>query len=443
MKIVVILFIFCVVSTCLTLSYGQTTQTNASNIPACVDWVRPGTLSSGDNTKGKVEAGLGDSIWIDVVNLDTWLDDIRTKQNLTVDQASPETLILFLNGIPIKGLHPENPNSLADTNFFSGGVNVQHLKFILDRRSDESKVAWQELLDKPVYEKRLSVSIGLDGGEQMDTSVTSDATGVETPFYLIVIPIGTGIIGAVILGASLAIFFGLAYKTDILCDTTGLLRPDGKNSFSLGRTQMAFWFFLVVASFFLLWVVTGDMDTITSSILGLIGISAGTALGSAVIDSGKTSADERVKNVVNIPSAKTEDDIVTELKKQKMDSANSLATLTAKRSQIPVGDLAGLDENQRQITSIYDKIALLKWQIQFFGMKPWKRVMYDLLGDKDVICFHRFQIFVWTIVLGIIFVAKVYNELAMPEFSPTMLALLGISAGTFIGFKLPDQKSNA
>jgi hypothetical protein len=30
---------------------------------------------------------------------------------------------------------------------------------------------------------------------------------------------------------------------------------------------------------------------------------------------------------------------------------------------------------------------------------------------------------------------KVYNELAMPEFSATLLGLLGITAGTYIGFK--------
>ena len=37
------------------------------------------------------------------------------------------------------------------------------------------------------------------------------------------------------------------------------------------------------------------------------------------------------------------------------------------------------------------------------------------------------------------FVVDVYNRLAMPEFSATLLkGLLGISAGTFVGFKLPE-----
>ena len=68
--------------------------------------------------------------------------------------------------------------------------------------------------------------------------------------------------------------------------------------------------------------------------------------------------------------------------------------------------------------------------------------MYDLLAENNLISFHRFQIFVWTLILGIIFVVNVYNELAMPEFSATLLGLLGVSAGTYIGFKLPESKAS-
>ena len=43
-------------------------------------------------------------------------------------------------------------------------------------------------------------------------------------------------------------------------------------------------------------------------------------------------------------------------------------------------------------------------------------------------------------MLGIIFMSSVYNNLTMPEFSPTLLGLMGLSAGTYIGFKFPEQK---
>ena len=53
---------------------------------------------------------------------------------------------------------------------------------------------------------------------------------------------------------------------------------------------MAFWFFLIYASYLTIWLITGALDTITSSLLALMGISAGTALGEALIDNGKDTA---------------------------------------------------------------------------------------------------------------------------------------------------------
>lgn len=45
--------------------------------------------------------------------------------------------------------------------------------------------------------------------------------------------------------------------------------------------------------------------------------------------------------------------------------------------------------------------------------------------------------FLLPLVLGGIFLTAVLWDLTMPEFSATMLALMGISSGTYIGFKLP------
>jgi hypothetical protein len=87
------------------------------------------------------------------------------------------------------------------------------------------------------------------------------------------------------------------------------------------------------------------------------------------------------------------------------------------------------------------KIKDLDRQLDYFEWPAWKGVMHDLMAENNIVCFHRFQIFIWTIVLGIMFVMDVYNRLAMPEFSATLLGLLGISAGTFVGFKLPEAKA--
>ena len=64
--------------------------------------------------------------------------------------------------------------------------------------------------------------------------------------------------------------------------------------------------------------------------------------------------------------------------------------------------------------------------------------LLDILSDANGVSFHRFQIAAWTLVLGIIFIIQVYNVLAMPVFNGSLLALLGISAGTYVTLKTQE-----
>ena len=65
----------------------------------------------------------------------------------------------------------------------------------------------------------------------------------------------------------------------------------------------------------------------------------------------------------------------------------------------------------------------------------------DILSDATGVTLHRFQMLVWTLVLGIVFAVQVYRNLAMQDFSPELLALQGISGGTYLGFKVPEKPS--
>jgi hypothetical protein len=67
----------------------------------------------------------------------------------------------------------------------------------------------------------------------------------------------------------------------------------------------------------------------------------------------------------------------------------------------------------------------------------------DLLSDENGISFHRLQMAVWTVVLVAVFVRAVYTDLVMPDFDATQLGLLGISAGTYLGFKFPEKEKKA
>lgn len=63
---------------------------------------------------------------------------------------------------------------------------------------------------------------------------------------------------------------------------------------------------------------------------------------------------------------------------------------------------------------------------------------YGVVSDDMGISVHRFQIAMWALVLAAIFVLSVYNTLAMPVFSGMLLGLMGISAGTYLGFKVTE-----
>jgi len=43
--------------------------------------------------------------------------------------------------------------------------------------------------------------------------------------------------------------------------------------------------------------------------------------------------------------------------------------------------------------------------------------------------------------LGLVFIYSVWADLTMPSFSATLLTMQGITAGTYLGFKIPEKQS--
>lgn len=69
-----------------------------------------------------------------------------------------------------------------------------------------------------------------------------------------------------------------------------------------------------------------------------------------------------------------------------------------------------------------------------------KGFFIDLLSDSNGVRIHRFQLCAWTLVLGLIFAAIVYDDLVMPNFGDSLLALVGISATAHVGFTYLEQE---
>ena len=331
----------------------------------------------------------------------------------------PTKLVPFINGRAIRGNYPEEIHP-----------DKHRLHFHLEIRP-ENKEVWTDLLGTPKGTRRpVTFSVGLENQSPFD-SVFDESK----PLPLTIVSPVYGVISLVVVFVTLILFLWLARTTNLIrepgpCPVPGKLRP-----YNLGRAQMAFWFFLIYASYLVIWLITDALDTITPSLLGLMGISAGTALGEALIDSGKLNArDEQLQSLTG--EKQSLEQSIPELQSQA-NSLNSRANLTPE-------DTANRDSLNKQLQDSRTRLAQITQQIQTLTPSASSGVskgfLTDILSDSAGYSFHRFQIFAWTIVLGIIFVSSVYNKLTMPEFSATLLGLMGISSGTYIGFKFPENK---
>jgi len=411
--------------------------------PPSVRWV--GVHKWGEEQRGinDIYAQRGDDIWVDIINFKDWVKSLEEKKKKP-ENSDVRDLILYLDHIPLKGVSPiywhENTWSIGGVPPVQTTDTTVGFSLV---RNEDSKLGWSHVLNQPVFNRKAIVSVGFANGEEMNSELTPDKnTGKkDQQFYLTVIPKFRAAFGLIVILGALIAFLALARHTHIIRDAAAPRRPDGQRPYSLARGQMAFWFFLVISSYFFLWIVTGDMDTLNTSVLALIGISAGTALGSAFVDAGKPVPVGPSGNQPIVDVTRPHLEVLAELKQLRADTHKELEVLQKARTLISPSDKQALDENEQQQNEVRERLANYRWQSAYFAWPTWKGVMYDLLAENNLISFHRFQIFVWTLILGIMFVANVYNELAMPEFSATLLGLLGISAGTYVGFKLPETKA--
>lgn len=333
----------------------------------------------------------------------------------------PGKLVPYIGGRAIRGNFPDQIEPTR-------GLLSYHLEL-----TPENRGIWTDLLGAPIGLRReVTLSVGLE-----DEAYSSFDTlfGTRNRVPLTVISPWYGAISAVLTLMTMVLLIWLARTTNLIRET-GPRPPGGKlRPYNLGRAQMAFWFFLIYVSYLGIWLVTGSLDTITASLLALMGISAGTALSEALIDSGKdTATTEQLQ----------------EMNAEKVALEQSLPGLQAQTAGVnAVADLspdalANRDSLNRQMQDARARLAQMNAQIEALTPPPADGItrgfLRDILADSSGYSFHRFQIFAWTILLGIMFVSSVYNDLAMPEFSATLLGLMGISSGTYIGFKFPEQK---
>ena len=277
-------------------------------------------------------AGLGDRLTVRVSNV----------ADLLATTGGCNGVVLFLSDMAVPDLPPETCDSRTGA-----------IRFLLDRKpeDDANNRAWRVLLGYPHASlRRVSVSVGTLKLIAIPTNVRA--------FPLFVIPRFRLVLFFVFLVAFLALALVLSRRTSLI-RRAGASAKAPLAPYSFSKSQQLFWSVLVIATFVFLWMMTGEVDTLTGSVLALLGITAGTGVTAWMIDTSR-------------------------------DAGNASS----------------------------------------------RGFIADILSEGGGIAIHRVQAAVWTLLLGVIFCETVYRTLFMPQFSFTLVGLMGITTGTYAAFKL-------
>lgn len=65
---------------------------------------------------------------------------------------------------------------------------------------------------------------------------------------------------------------------------------------------------------------------------------------------------------------------------------------------------------------------------------------YNILSDENGISIHRFQVFVFNIIFGFMFIMNFASEISFTEFGNWELSIMGISSASYVGLKMNENQ---
>ena len=287
-----------------------------------------------NNTGRKDEAWLGQAIRVKVENLDLFRQTLCEEGDCKKGDCKEKDISLFLNRMELKGVRPR----MIDD-------KKSELEFLLLRREalpaylndPQQKSVWATLFgfqdQLTLTPRNVEVSVGAEDGKPLESGAKLRLIRIHVDvwafLYLVVI-------------VTMSLTYMYAGRKGAFSDR-GPLESDVTNpALSLARVQMGFWFFLVVAAFVFIWMVIGELPGIPASVLGLIGIASGTALGAAAIDSDKRA---RAGKVVNEQTAIKNE--INKLKQEMADLNNRLPSDPNLQDQIDKKSPSPITARQR------------------------------------------------------------------------------------------------
>ncbi len=267
-------------------------------------------------------------------------------------------LNLRINGqlMPLKASDCDSDPNQYGLDYFLPQTDTSDLARLRDVLSGSP---WRDARHSFQRELSFTVSFSDSRGENLIAAGTMRYQIIQIPYLLI---------GFVFIAIVSVALIRLAKASTLLRDTPSgpCSIPSQSRTYSMGRVQMAWWFFIVLISYIWLWIVAEGIPTMSAHALGLMGIGSATYLTAAGVDASK-------QNVL--------------------------------------GSSQGF----------------------------WN----DILSDAQGLALYRFQMLVFNILFGVLFLIYVLQNVTMPDLDTNILALLGMSAGTYAGFKIPEKQTVA
>jgi hypothetical protein len=314
-------------------------------------------------------------------------------KKIETEWGKTKSLKLYFDGENIADL--QSPPQRVE----AGKELLLDFALVRDAENDVNRQAWDRLFKKQHgYLMTIQLSVGI--GNDLPLVVQS-----FQPFQFYVAS------GSAILLTLVSALVSLLVSYYCLVKRTKMLYDAGTTCYSLGKSQMAFWGLLVLFSFAGVWILTGTMERIPPQALILLGISGATGLSAVVIGNNKRA--ETKTKLAQLQQEKQN------LKEQEVNSSTAFPQASKDR-----------------LAAIEPDISELSKQLDAGASKGFWR---DICNDGNGASFHRLQVVIWTLVLGATFIQAVAKMMSMPEFSETLLSLLGISNATYIGFKIPEK----
>jgi len=267
-------------------------------------------------------------------------------------------------------------------------------------RNDKNRPLWSRLLGSPFSEERREVPVSVEvGGKalkygQLDKDSESPQPRINVVAYNGVLMIA-GIIGVVVV---IAVSWWFAANTTLIKDSLIPQMRRSDRTFSLGRLQMLVWFCLIFSSFVFIFTVTFDLNSITPESFILMGISASTALAAVAIERSKTDPDPAKDPIQNARNSMEACGIKTCEQADALFEANGKDPRSKASTIIPGARTpTEPDPTVGQLWAEYEKLIA---RFRSSGL------LKDLVTDVNGPTIHRWQILIWTLVLGAIYIAR-------------------------------------